>query len=82
MRKRYSIVNPEAPLINHSLRVRLPNGSINSVNVFDYNLATLCHHFDPKQWITVELDDGSHIQVGSLTPLILADKERKEGVSQ
>ena len=67
--KKYSIVNPTAPLIEHSLRVKLPNGSINSINVFDYNLASLCHQADPKLWITVQLDDGSHIQVGSLKPI-------------
>ena len=74
MTKRYSIINKEAPLIDHSLKVRLPNGTINSVNVFDYNLAYAVHSFDPKKWVTVQLDDGSWIQVGSLEPIYEDDE--------
>ena len=69
MSKKYLVVNPEAPLIEHSLRVKLSNGSLNSVNVFDYNLASICHQADPDKWITVQLDDGSRLQVSSLTPI-------------
>jgi len=74
MAKHYSIINKEAPLIDHSLKVRLPNGTINSINVFDYNLASLCHQADPKKWITVQLDDGGWIQVGSLKPIYEEDE--------
>ena len=77
MNKHYLIVNKEDQLIDHSLKVQLPNGTFNSVNVFDYNLAYMVHSFDPKKWVTVQLDDGSFIQVSSLKP-IYENMERKE----
>ena len=73
--KKYLIVNPEAPLIDQSLKVKLPNGKFNSVNVFQYNLCSMCHQADPEKWITIELDDGSWSQVGNLTPIFKTDLE-------
>ena len=67
--RKYSIINPEEPPIDWSLRVKLPNGEISSINVFDYNLAQCVHQTDPKRWVTVQLDDGCTIQVSSLTPI-------------
>lgn len=73
MSKEYLIVNPDAPLIDHSLKVKLPNGSFNSVNVFEYNLTSVCYQTDPERWLTIELDDGSHIQFKNLTPIFASD---------
>lgn len=69
MSKEYLIINPEAPLIDQSLKVKLVNGSFNSVNVFQYNLCMVCHQADPKAWITIQLDDKSWTQVKNLTPV-------------
>jgi hypothetical protein len=67
--RKYLIVNPNAPQIDHSLQVKLPNGKFNSVNVFQYNLCSAVHETAPEKWVTIELDDGSWIQVGNLTPV-------------
>ncbi len=74
IKKKYLIVNPEAPLIDHSLKVRLRNGSFDSVNVFDYNLSLMCHQDNPEGWYTVELDSGAHIQVQMLEPIFEGSK--------
>ena len=71
---KYLIVNPDAPLIDRSLKVKLRNGSFDSVNVFDYNLNLMCHQANPEGWHTVELDSGAHIQVQMLEPVFEGSK--------